>query len=393
MTASESGATALQGAPAGVVIYTHSLLSASMTFVKSHAEALTRYRPLYVGARRVDGIELPADRTYVLNDGTAFGMIREAMFRQWDWAPTLVRKLRAQGPQIVHAHFGTSGPAGLALANSLGVPLVVTFHGHDATMHATEATRSHRGRELLKKKPRLIAQAGAFIAVSEYIRTRLLAQGYPEARVVLHRNGIDLDFFKPPARTSSEPIILFVGRFVEKKGARYLVEAASELSRAGVAYQLVMIGNGPNESELKNAAARARIPCRFPGFLALDEVKSWLGKACVVAVPSVTASNGDTEGLPTVLLEAQAMAVPVVATRHSGIPEGVREGVTAELVDEKDVATLAEKLRSFLQDPVKARAFGDAGRRFVCDNFDLRAQVNGLEEIYARLIAQRASSL
>jgi glycosyltransferase involved in cell wall biosynthesis len=87
------------------------------------------------------------------------------------------------------------------------------------------------------------------------------------------------------------------------------------------------------------------------------------------------------------------MAIPVVATRHSGIPEGVREGVTAELVDEKDVPTLAEKLRSFLQDPVKARAFGEAGRRFVSDNFDLRAQVSGLEEIYTRLIAKRASSL
>jgi len=102
-------------------------------------------------------------------------------------------------------------------------------------------------------------------------------------------------------------------------------------------------------------------------------------------VPSVIASDGDSEGLPTVLLEAQAMEVPIVATRHSGIPEGVQEGVTAELVDERDVRGLAESLRGFLSAAEKAESFGRAGRRFVAENFDLRKQVAGLEELYDRL--------
>ena len=91
------------------VIYTHSLLEGSMTFVKSHAEALRRYNPVYAGAHRVDGIPLPDDRTYVLNNGTPLGIVREAVFRKWGWAPGLVRKLRLHTPQVVHTHFGTAG--------------------------------------------------------------------------------------------------------------------------------------------------------------------------------------------------------------------------------------------------------------------------------------------
>ena len=118
------------------------------------------------------------------------------------------------------------------------------------------------------------------------------------------------------------------------------------------------------------------------------EVRDWLEKASVVAVPSVTAANGDSEGLPTILLEAQAMAVPIVATRHSGIPEGVIEGKTAELVEERDSLSLADKLQSFLESPSKTRAFGEAGRRFVSENFNIRVQACGLEDIYADAYAR-----
>jgi len=365
------------------VIYTHALLEGSMTFIKSHAEALTKYIPVYAGSHRASGIELPDDRTYVLNEGTPAGYLREAIFRSRGWAPGLVRKLKSHGPQVVHVHFGTCGPAGMALADKLQIPLVVTFHGQDATKRREEAVKSHRGRELLRNKDRMIETAGAFIAVSDYIRQRLLEQGYPDEKIILHRNGIDLDFFSPRTNQPREPIVMFVGRFVEKKGIPYLIEAAQILRDQGTRFELVLIGGGPLEAELKEAAAEAGIPCRFEGFLHVREVRNWLEKASVVAVPSVVAANGDSEGLPTILLEAQAMAVPIVATRHSGIPEGVIDGATAEIIEERDTAALAEKLRSFLESPDMVRAYGEAGRQFVSENFDIRTQAAGLEDIYA----------
>lgn len=369
------------------LIYTHSLLEGSMTFIKSHAEALSRFTPIFVGSHRVDGIPLPADRTYTVNDGSALGFVREALFRKLYWAPGFYRNLRKHDPRVVHAHFGDCGPAGMAIADKLGVPLVVTFHGQDATQHPSQAIKSHRGRELMKKKDKLIAHTGAFIAVSNHIQQRLLEQGYPEKKIFVHRNGIDVEFFRPNPAVRKDPVIVFVGRFVEKKGTEYLLEAARALKDSGVKFELAMIGSGPLESSLRATVEATDIPCRFEGFLDVSGVKNWIERASVVAVPSVTAANGDSEGLPTVLLEAQAMATPVVATRHSGIPEGVRAGKTAELVDERDSSALARELRSFLESPEKVRAFGEAGRKFVCDNFDIRSQSRGLEEIYANLIS------
>lgn len=379
---SRSAADQTLAASESVVIYTHSMLEGSMTFIKSHAEALNHYRAVYVGAHRDHGIPLPADRTYVLNEGTTIGLVREALFRNWGWAPGLVARLRRHNPKVVHAHFGTSGPAGLALAERLGVPLVITFHGYDATRRASEVAKSRRGRELLRSKDRLIERTDVFIAVSEFIRQRLIEQGYPEQKIVLHRNGIDVDAFTPPAQGRREPVVLFVGRFVEKKGALYLLEAARVLKNAGVQFKLVMIGAGPLEQQFRDFAVQNDLPCVFTGFLDIEGVRSWLGRARVVAVPSVTAQDGDSEGLPTILLEAQAMETPVVATFHSGIPEGVVNGATAELVEERDVATLAEKLRTFLESPQKAADFGAAGRDFVRESFNLATQVRGLEALY-----------
>ena len=376
-----------QSRPAAI-IYTHSLLEGSCTFIKSHAEALTRHTAIYAGGRRVAGLELPPQRTHVVNEGGPLGVVREAAFRSFGWAPGLVQKLKAHQPRIVHAHFGTSGPAGMNLARKLDVPLLVTFHGQDATAVGANRRMSHRERELQNKKQQLIREAGAFIAVSEYIRERLLEQGYPGAKIILHRNGIDLDYFRPSTDIEREPIIVFIGRFVEKKGGEYLVEAVRELHESGVRLELVMIGGGPLEESLKARAAKSRIPCRFTGFLPASEVRQWLNRAAVVAIPSVVASDGDSEGLPTIQLEAQAMGTPVVATRHSGIPEGVIEGVTAELVDERDTKALAIALRSFLESQDKVQEFGEAGRRFVAEQFDLRSQVCGLEDIYQRLRAR-----
>lgn len=367
------------------VIFTHTLLDGSCTFIKSHAEALVDHYPVYAGAHRSNGIELPPDRSYVLNEHTGLGRAREGAFRLFGWAPSLVSKLKRHDPHIVHAHFGTSGPAAMSLADSLDVPLLVTFHGYDATFTGGSRPMSLRERELLRKKGRLIERAGAFVAVSDYIRLRLLEQGYPDSKIIVHRNGIDLGFFSPSGPGERQPIILFVGRFVEKKGGKYLIEAARELHQSGLAFELVMVGGGPLEQQLKSAAAQAGIPCRFPGFLPGADVRQWLRRAAVVAIPSVVAADGDSEGLPTILLEAQAMETPVVATRHSGIPEGAIDGVTAELVGEHDARALAEKLRSFLESPAKVREFGQAGRRFVAEQFDLKGQVAGLEAIYREL--------
>jgi len=259
----------------------------------------------------------------------------------------------------------------------------VTYHGQDATITREEARRSFRGREYLRGRPAIMQRAALIIAVSDFIRSRLLEKGYPAEKVVTHRNGIDVRLFR---RSSDQrvPIVVFVGRFVEKKGCEYLLRALGELRSQGRQVRGVLVGDGPLRPSLQRLAGEVGADVEFAGFRPLDEVRQWLGKAAVVAVPSVTAADGDSEGLPTVILEAQAMGTPVVATRHAGNAEGVVEGRTALLVDERDVTGLARALLGFIENPAIVESFGAAGRAFVEANFSIDRQAAGLEHLYDR---------
>ena len=354
-----------------------------MTFIKSHAESLRRYQAIYAGSRRVSGLPLPEGRAHTANTGGLPGLAREFMFRRLGMAGNLAARLRRFQPRIVHAHFGQSGPAALDLAEALGVPMVVTYHGQDATVSANQARKSWRGREYLRGHKRVTERSSVIVAVSDFIRDLLLEQGYPSEKVVTHRNGIDVDYFRP-ATGERETTAIFVGRFVEKKGGEYFVRALGELQRQGSPIRGVLVGDGPLRPELESLARSVRANAEFPGFLPLAEVRKRLSRACVAVVPSVTATDGNREGLPTVILEAQAMATPVVATRHAGNAEGLLEGETALLVNERDVGGLADAIRFFEENPIAARRFGECGRMFVETNFSIASQVSGLEKIYDR---------
>lgn len=388
-TAAGTADTLANDARPTAVIYTHSLLERSMTFIRSHAEALTRYRPVYAGAHRVPGLELPPDRAIAVNEGGFRGQLAEILFRRFGSAGTAAERLRRFRPTVLHAHFGLSGPSGLTLADALDTPLIVTYHGQDATITDDEARRSWRGREYLRGRARVMERAAIVIAVSDFIRSRLVAKGYPANKIVTHYNGIDLEFFRRGSQVR-EPVVLFVGRFVEKKGCEYLIRALVELQRSGIAARGVLVGDGPLRPALERLAAETGARVEFAGFLPLPEVKDWLARASVVAVPSVTASNGDSEGLPTVILEAQAMGTPVVATRHAGNAEGVIEGRTALVVGERDVRALSDAIRFFIDDAKLVERFGAAGRAFVEARFGIATQARGLEDLYDQARARKA---
>jgi glycosyltransferase involved in cell wall biosynthesis len=352
-----------------------------MTFILSHSVALRRYVPVFAGAHRVRGLSLPEDRVVIANRGGLSGRIEEFLFRRFGMAGRLARELRAFRPAVVHAHFGQSGPAALAIAEALGVPLVVTYHGQDATITDEQARVSWRGREYLRGRQRVIERASLIIAVSDFIRGRLIAQGFPERKVVTHRNGIDVDYFQGPLQ-QREPVALFVGRFVEKKGCEYFVRALGHLRQRGCPARGELVGDGPLRTGLEALAREVGADVQFTGFLPLAEVRNRIGRASLVVVPSVTAANGDSEGLPTVILEAQAMSTPVVVTRHAGNAEGVLEGRSALIVEERDESGLANAIRFFLEHPVAVESFGAAGRAFVETSFSIARQVQGIEQLY-----------
>jgi glycosyltransferase involved in cell wall biosynthesis len=371
-----------------IVIYRDVLLAPSETFVRAQAEALVSFEPHYVGSRRAPGVELPPARTTVLNPGTPLGRARELAHKAFGLAPALTHRLRALAPALIHAHFGPDGTLARPLARRAGVPLVVTFHGYDATMHDEALARgSWAGQAYLRRRPRLWREASRVLAVSEFVRRRVEALGCPPERIRVHYTGVDLAFFQPVPDARRLPLVLFVGRLMEVKGCRYLLQAMQRVQAEVPDVELVVIGDGPLRGGLEALARTELRRVRFLGVQPPEAVRAWMNRAWVFCVPSVTAESGATEGFGLVFAEAQAMGVPVAGFATGGVPEAVAHGETGLLVPERQVDQLAGAIARLLRDAGLWQRFSAAGQRRVRQRFDLARQTERLEELYREVVA------
>lgn len=226
-----------------------------------------------------------------------------------------------------------------------------------------------------------------FLAVSKYIKGRLVDVGFPPEKVVVHYNGVDTGLFRPDPETEREPVVLFVGRLVEKKGCEYLVRAMARVQEDVPEAELVAIGTGPLRAQLEELARKTLRRYRFLGALPPEEVRAWMGRSSVLSVPSVTASTGDAEGFGLVFAEAQAMGLPVASFDGGPIPEVVAHGETGFLAPERNWEVLAGYISRVLRDENLRRQMGERGVDRVREKFDLRERTSALEEIYASVLS------
>lgn len=359
-------------------IFRTAVFSASERFIQDQAAAMTRWRPLVVGLERKGEMVVRLREAIV-----AKSSVERLAFRLRGRGGPIEAKLRAAGPALIHANFGTDGLLVLPLARALGVPLITSLRGYDVTRSDDALLRSGRMswmRYALGKK-RLQSGGDLFLAVSEALRSRAIARGYPEAKTITHYNGVDLDRFQPDDTPVEPGTILHVGRLVEKKGARVLIDAMTKIAGA----RLVIIGDGPLRAALTRQAQELGDRVRFLGSLSSDEVAKWMRRASVLAAPSLTARDGDAEGLPNVVVEAAASGLPVVATIHSGIPEAVEDGTTGFLVPENNAEALAARLAELLGSKALRSEMGAAGRRLAERKFNRQMLTERLEAIYDRV--------
>lgn len=372
-----------------LVLFSGRLLPPSETFIRTQGEGLQQFTPYYVGARLVKGLSLPSERTLVVSRGGLLGAAEEVLFKLLGSAPKLYRQVQQLNPVLLHAHFGVCGTLALPLARSLKIPMIVTFHGLDATMDDEYARRNSistriylQRREALKRETRL------FITVSEFIKAKLVEQGFPSDKIVVHYIGVDTDIFQPDPAVPREQVVLFVGRLTEKKGCEYLIRAMIQVQTEVPDAQLVIIGDGPLRSELQELATKLLHRHRFLGVQPPHVVRSWMNRARLLVAPSVTTPTGDSEGLPMVIIEAQAMGLPVVSSVHAGIPEAVVHEKTGFLATERDWQGLAEYILLLLKDPILWQRFSSDGQERVQAKFDLRKQTRVLEDIYQAVLRE-----
>jgi len=357
-----------------VLIFKETLLPPSETFVLAQMNSLRTFAPLLTGLERTP-CSLPVVEPLLLSRTAGHAArVRAKLYRRTGVAPQFHGRARRFGAQLVHAHFASGGQTAIPLARALGVPLLVTLHGADVTIRGASA-----------RYKSVIQAASRFICVSGYIRERALQAGFPAEKLALHYIGIDRALYRPLA-ARPETGVIFVGRLVEKKGCQYLLRAMRIVQRTHPECGLTVIGDGPMRNELEELARFLNLNCSFLGTQPGSVVRERMSQSRVVCVPSVTAANGDSEGLPIVLAEAQAMGLPVVSTMHAGIPEMVDSGTTGFLLAERDYQGMAEALMTLLADDALWNRFHHAAIERIAGQFDLAKQTEILEEIYSGVL-------
>jgi glycosyltransferase involved in cell wall biosynthesis len=365
-----------------VIIYRNQLLRTSETFIREQAGALQNFTPFYVGSRAVSGLRLPQGRALVVNPGTAAGKVWEFYTRRFGFPPTFRWKVKALNAALIHAHFAQDAAAALPLAKTLNLPLVATLHGYDVTVKDPYAEKTWIQQHYFAHRETLKKSAKLFVAVSDFIKRQAIAQGFPEERIVVHYIGVDSQRFQAVPNLNRLPVILFVGRLVEKKGCEYLLQAMRRVQAQMPEMEVVVIGEGPQRSCLEAYAKQHLKRYRFLGAQPPEQVQYWMQHAKVFCVPSITAESGDAEGFGIVFAEAQATGLPVVSFASGGIPEAVAHEKTGFLAPERDVESLASYLQALLANPLLWDSFSRQGRERVLKEFNLEHQTRLLEDIY-----------
>jgi glycosyltransferase involved in cell wall biosynthesis len=316
--------------------------------------------------------------TYVI------GRLRENARDGSSW-PVLRRRLRQLtarlSPDVIHAHCGPEAVLIAPVALALRIPLVVTFYGSDIS-------RLPRHESWRTRYAQLWREAAAVTALSQDMRTDAVALGCPPD--LLHVVHLGRDLASTPSPTVSHPVRRFisVGRLVEKKGHADAVRALGRIAMNRPDVHLTIIGDGPLRSPLERLVHELRLTGHVSllGAQPITHTLEQMRRADAFILCSKAADDGDKEGTPAVLLEAQLIGLPCVATRHAGIPETIPLENHRLLATEGSVEEISERL-SWLVGSTTATidAIVTRGRQFVAEQFDLGTQVAHLRTIYESL--------
>ncbi len=283
------------------------------------------------------------------------------------------------GIDHLHAHFATWASDVACYTSALtGIPFSFTAHAKDIFHEDVNKQR-------LAWK---MARAHTVVTVSDFNRSylkELLATSGKGGQIERLYNGIDLGLFLPQIRNPEPGLIVSVGRLVEKKGFDYLIHACYLLKQKGQRFNCIIVGDGEQRVELEARIAELGMgsDIKFVGAMTQTDVITLLGRATVFALPCVVGRDGNRDGLPTVLLEAMALGVPVVSTRVTGIPEIIDHGQTGMLVEERDAESLAVALTELLLSPELRQRCSSGAQEKVKRQFNSAENVKQLKAYFS----------
>ena len=308
---------------------------------------------------------------------------------------------RKERPAIWHSHFGTRAVYDMELVKRLQIPQVVTFYGLDASW-VPKKQPEWRNRYL-----RLFHSVSKVLAEGNHFKRVLEDLGCPSRKVIVQRIGVDEEniSFKPRKFKKGDTLrLMTVGTFREKKGIPYIVHALSKAKRSYPNISLSLYGDA-NEGKKRDEDEKRRIletvsdlgledSVDFKGYVPFDRIFEDCYFHHLLVQPSVTASDGDTEGgFPVIISEMLASGMPVISTFHCDIPEVVLDKKSGLLSPERDATSLADHILFFVNNPDAFETYAHAGREHVEENYSLKKQAQSLERIYKDIIAEHKTNL
>lgn len=360
-------------------------LALSETFIWQYLHSFKRVTPVVITQRLENLDQFPLTNGHIKLSYGPRGSIpwfidnwyRRILKRPFGYTERIICK---EGVRMIHAHFGPTGCNYLPVSLSLNIPLITNFYGYDLSVKDIINQHQEAYVELFKKGKH-------FLVEGPCMREKLISLGCPAEKISIQRIAIDLErySFRERSWDGKRPIrLLFVGRFVEKKGLEYALRALANI-RKDYSFEFKIIGGGELEEKLHSTASNLGLSEEtvFLGVQSHLRVIEELQSCDVLIQPSITASNGDSEGgAPTIILEAQACGVPVISTTHADIPYITCPNETALLSPERDVDSLTHNICQLFDNPEMWSQMGKKGREHVEKYHDVRKEVISLENVY-----------
>ncbi|WP_051291102.1 glycosyltransferase [Pedobacter glucosidilyticus] len=282
--------------------------------------------------------------------------------------------------QLVLAEFGVTAADSLNVIKSLNIPLITHFHGADASEY--KLLNAYRDKYL-----EVFSYAKKIVVVSRKMKSALIELGCPEDKLLLNTYGPHSSFFEIPKRLKKQQFVA-IGRFVDKKAPYLLIMAFQKIVNKHPNTRLVFGGDGPLLNTCKNLVKIMGLQdnVSFLGVLKPHEVKALFTESIAFVQHSIVADNGDSEGTPVSILEAQAAALPVISTYHAGIPDVVIHKKTGLLCEEMDIEKMANNMLKLIENPELCRLYGKNAAIHIKENFSIEKHLSCLEEAIKKTI-------